>query len=50
MATGVVGTSGANARKTVDLVTKHEVGFVTTQCRLMVEKIALLTVRVTQNL
>ena len=40
MATGVVGTSGVNARKAVALVFKHEIGLATTQNLLMAEKIA----------
>ena len=50
MATGVVGTSGVNARKSVGLAIKHEIGFATTHQLLMEENPALPVVQVIQNL
>ena len=50
MVTGVVGTSGVNARKNVVLVIKHEIGFATTQYLLMVAKTALPPAQVILNL
>ena len=50
MATGGVGASGVNARKTVGLAIKHEIGFATTHRLLMEEKLAHLMVQMAQNL
>ena len=50
MVTGVVGTSGVNARKTVGLAIKHEIGFATTHHLLMEEMLAQPEVQVAQNL
>ena len=50
MANGVVGMSGANARKIVGLAIKQEIGFAATHHLLMEEKLALLVVQVIQNL
>ena len=49
MATGVVGTSGVNARKTVVLVINQEIGFATTLRLQMAAKTALLVAQVIQN-
>ena len=50
MVTGVDGTSGANAQKTVVLVLKHEIGCAITQHLMMAEKSALPAVHSIQNL
>ncbi len=50
MAIGVVGTSGVNARKTVGLAIKHEIGLATIRHLLMEEKHALPVVQVVQKL
>ena len=50
LGTGVVGTSGVNARKTVASVIKHAVGFVTAQPLPMVAKIAPPMVHAIRNL
>ena len=49
MAAGVVGMSGVNARKSVGLVIKYEIGFATAQSLLEAAIIAMPMVLVIQN-